>query len=99
MAPDEQQRIQQQMKSWAQLTPQQRAVAREQYKSLRQLPPEKKDEVRQRWEEYQNLPPDQKRELAARAQQSPGGRTLAPPMTPPPGVTPSGAPADSKRTR
>ena len=46
MSPDDQQRVQQQMRPWAELTPQQRAAAREQYKSLRQLPPGKKDEVK-----------------------------------------------------
>ena len=51
MHPDEQQRLQQQMQSWAQLTPEQRKVAREQYKSLKALPPDKKEEVRQKWEE------------------------------------------------
>ena len=91
MGVEEQQRIQQQMKSWAELTPAQRQAAREQYKNLRQLPPEKKDEVRQKWQEYQNLPPDQKRELASRAPppaaQGQAGRTMSPPMTPPPGVS------------
>ena len=76
------------MKSWAELTPQQRQTAREQYKSLRQLPPEKKDEVRQRWQEYQSLPPEQKRELATRpapsAATAGATRSPAPPMTGPP---------------
>jgi hypothetical protein len=85
MGSSEQQRIQQQMKSWAELSPQQRAAARERYKSLRQLPPDKKDEVRQRWQEYQNLPPDQKRELAARPPSTAAGaRVPAPPMSAPP---------------
>ena len=77
--------IQQQMQSWAELTPQQRQAAREQYKSLRQLPPDKKDEVRQRWQEYQNLPPDQKRELQSQRRRRRGGRIPAPAMTPPDG--------------
>ena len=100
MSVDEQQRIQQQMKSWAELTPQQRQAAREQYKSLRQLPPEKKDEVRQKWQEYQNLPPEQKRELADRSVATPGtpgaNRSQAPGMSAPP---PSGSSMETKRTR
>ena len=101
MSPDEQQKIQQQMKSWSELTPQQRQAAREQYKSMRQLPPEKKDEVRQRWQEYQSLPPDQKRELAAKAQAG-TPRTMAPAMTPPQQATPPAGAQQSdptKRTR
>jgi hypothetical protein len=42
MTSEQQQRVQQQMGAWAQLTPAERAIAREQYKSLRSLPPEKK---------------------------------------------------------
>ena len=112
MGPEEQQRIQQQMKSWAALTPQQRQAAREQYKSLKQLPPEKKAEARQKWEEYQQLPPEQKRELAARQPPAPAGargampqsngRTPAPPMTPPAQSLPAPPPpsaGDPTRTR
>ncbi len=66
MTPEQQQRLQHQMQSWAALTPDQRRVAREQYKSIKSLPPEKKQEMREKWREYQNLPPETKRELAAR---------------------------------
>jgi Protein of unknown function (DUF3106) len=76
MAPDEQERVRQQMTAWAQLSPAERQAARERYKSLKTLPPEKKQEVRQKWEQYQSLPPETKRELAAK---------------PTPGATPSGA--------
>ena len=94
MHPDEQQRLQQQMQSWAQLTPEQRKVAREQYKSLKALPPDKKEEVRQKWEEYQNLPPERKREREARPTKN--GRPMAPmraPPPPPPSPPPRSSPA------
>ena len=65
MKPDEQARIQEQMRPWAHLTPDERRKAREQYKSIAKLPPEQKSDVKQKWEEYQSLPPEQKRELAA----------------------------------
>jgi hypothetical protein len=58
-----QQRLQQQMRPWAELTPDQRRAAREQYRSLRELPP---DQVRQRWEQYRSLPPEARREYARR---------------------------------
>ena len=66
MAPDEQERVRQQMTAWAQLSPAERQAAREQYKTLKTLPPEKKQEVRQKWEQYQSLPPEKKRELATK---------------------------------
>ncbi len=66
MRPDEQQRVRQQMATWAQLSPEQRQAARERYKTMKTLPPEKKQEVRQKWEQYQTLPPETKRELAAK---------------------------------
>ena len=68
-------RVRDQMRSWAQLTPEQRPVAREQYKSLKTLPPEKKEEVRQRWEEYQSLPPEKRR--AGARQPPPAGNDAA----------------------
>ncbi len=105
MTPTEQQRVQQQMRTWAELTPQERAAARERYKSLKALPPEKKQEVQQKWEEYQSLPPETRRELAAKptpARPTPGttttgarrGVTPAPPQAPPapPAPTPNPAP-------
>ena len=99
MAPDEQDRVRQQMTAWAQLSPEERRAARERYKTLKTLPPEKKQEVRQKWEQYQSLPPEKKRELAAKP--APGsppplvrGPTRPPPPPPPPPV-PGAAPAPS----
>jgi Protein of unknown function (DUF3106) len=65
MPPAEQQRVQQQMRAWAQLTPAQRQAARERYKTLKQMPPEQRQAVRDKWQEYQQLPPEQRRALAA----------------------------------
>jgi hypothetical protein len=53
MKPDEQLRIQTQMKDWAKLTPEQRAVARENYKKLAKQPPEKREVIKQKWHEAQ----------------------------------------------
>jgi hypothetical protein len=101
LAPDEQQRVQQQMTAWAQLSPEQRRAAREQYKTLKTLPPDKKQEVRQKWEQYQNLPPETKRELASKPPPGAtpsgarGARSNPPPPPPPPPPRPSGAPPSS----
>ena len=62
--PAERERIQQQMRTWTQLTPAERQAARERYKSLKQLPPEKRAEVREKWQQYQELPPEKREELA-----------------------------------
>ena len=78
MPPAQQQRVQQQMGTWANLTPEQRRVAREQYKSLKQLPPEKRQEVREKWQEYQQLPPEKRRELARRRKPRPATAPTAP---------------------
>ena len=66
MKPEQQQRLQTQMKDWAKLTPEQRAVARENYKKLVKQPPEKREAVKQKWQEHQ-----QKRAPASSAQPAP----------------------------
>jgi TRAP-type C4-dicarboxylate transport system substrate-binding protein len=83
LAPAEQQRLQQQMHTWASLTPAQRQAAREQYKSYKQLPPEQRQHVQEKWQEYQQLPPDKRRELASRtpAPSAPAGRPAPPTKT------------------
>ena len=53
MKPEEQQRLQTQMKDWAKLTPEQRRIARENYKKLAKQPPEKREVVKQKWQEDQ----------------------------------------------
>ena len=88
--------MQQQMRPWAQLSPQERAAARQQYKDLRGLPPEKQDEVRQRWQQYQTLPPEKKEELARQAPppkpvpQPSGTRGATPQSAAPAGPRPAG---------
>jgi hypothetical protein len=52
MRPDEQLRLQTQMKDWVELTPEQRRIARENYKKLAKQPPEKRQVVKQKWLEY-----------------------------------------------
>lgn len=49
MTPDQQQRLQRQMKDWVRLTPEQRRIARENYKKLAKQPPEKRAVVKQKW--------------------------------------------------
>ena len=64
MKPDEQARIQERMRAWAALTPDQRRVARESYARTKKL---NTDQKSAQWEQYQQLPEEQKKKLAAEA--------------------------------
>ena len=57
MKPEEQRRMQDRMREWANLTPEQRAKVRDSYKEFSQLPSEQKQTVKQKWEAYSSLPP------------------------------------------
>jgi hypothetical protein len=64
MKPDEQQRVQERMREWIKLTPEQRRIARESYFRAKKLDPDQKSA---QWEQYQQLPEEQKKKLAADA--------------------------------
>lgn len=63
MKPDEQRRVQDRMREWANLAPEQRAKIRDSYKEFNQLPTEQKQVVKQKWEAYSNLPPEEKQRV------------------------------------
>ena len=50
MTPIQQERFQDRLKEWAELTPAQRHVARDKYKNLSTLPPAKQHELREKWQ-------------------------------------------------
>lgn len=64
MSPAEQQRVQERMRDWVKLTPEQRRIARESYARAKKLNPDQKSA---QWRQYQQLPEDQKKKLAADA--------------------------------
>lgn len=64
MNPDEQQRLQERMRDWVKLTPEQRRIARENYARAKKL---NRDQKSAHWEEYKQLPDEQKKKLAADA--------------------------------
>lgn len=64
MKPGEQQRMQERMRDWVTLTPEQRRIARESYARAKRLNSEQKSA---QWEQYQQLPEEQKKKLAADA--------------------------------
>ena len=53
MKPEQQQRLQAQMKHWVGLTPEQRRAAREKYKTIKKLPPAQREQVKAQWQQYQ----------------------------------------------
>ncbi|MBC7499638.1 MAG: DUF3106 domain-containing protein [Herminiimonas sp.] len=65
--PDEQGRIQERMREWAKLTPEQRRVARDSYSRTKKLNPDQKSE---QWQQYQQLSDEQKQKLAIDAAKS-----------------------------
>ena len=104
MKPEQQQRLQTQMKDWAKLTPDQRAVARENYKKLAKQPPEKREAVKQKWQEHQQrkqaIPTGAPPAPAAAGAPVPPAASSAPPATPAPGAdkaAPPAAPASPTR--
>jgi len=76
MKPDEQRRMQDRMREWANLTPEQRTKVRDTYKDFNQLPPEQKRVVKQKWEAYANLPADEKQRIRESGKSA---KLLAPP--------------------
>lgn len=81
MKPEEQRRMQDRMREWANLTPEQRAKVRDSYKEFSQLPSEQKQTVKQKWEAYSSLPPEEQQRLR---QEGKSSRLLAPqPVTEP----------------
>ncbi|WP_293776852.1 DUF3106 domain-containing protein [uncultured Oxalicibacterium sp.] len=63
MTPSDQARMQERMRDWVELSPEQRRLARENYKRVQKL----KVEKARQWEEYQQLSEEKKKELAATA--------------------------------
>jgi hypothetical protein len=53
MTADEQVRLQQRVKEWVSLTPEQRRAARDKYREFEQLPPEDRQAVREKWDKFQ----------------------------------------------
>lgn len=76
MSPDEQQRVQERMRDWVRLTPEQRRMARENYVRAKKLNPKQKSA---QWEQYQQLPEEEKKKLAAEAASRNRIATLPPP--------------------
>lgn len=62
MTPDEQRRVQDRMRDWVALTPDQRNLARENYARSKKIEASQKSA---QWERYQQLPEEQKKKLAA----------------------------------
>jgi hypothetical protein len=86
MKPDEQQRVQERMRDWLKLTPEERRVVRQNYTMSKKID---KSQKASQWEQYQQLPEEEKRKLAAEAAIKKQQITNLPPKTQPQAVTPS----------
>jgi len=64
MSPEKQLRLQENIRDWAKLTPEQHRIARESYARAKKLDA---DQKAAQWQQYQQLPEEQKRKLAADA--------------------------------
>ncbi|MDE2429518.1 MAG: DUF3106 domain-containing protein [Burkholderiales bacterium] len=62
MKPDEQMRLQERMRDWVKLTPEQRMAARENFTKANRVKAEKKSA---QWQQYQQLSEEEKKRLAA----------------------------------
>jgi len=84
MKPEEQNRMQERMRAWVALTPEQRRVAREVYSRSRKL---NTDQKSAQWQQYQQLSDEQKKKLMGETGKS-KVRTLAPPNVKPAVIPP-----------
>lgn len=66
MKPDEQARVQERMRDWVRLTPDQRRMVRENFARSQKVAPAPGQKSAQ-WEQYQQLPEEQKKQLADKA--------------------------------
>jgi len=66
MKPDEQMRVQERMRDWVRLTPDQRRMVRENFARSQKVAPSPGQKSVQ-WEQYQQLPEEQKKQLADKA--------------------------------
>ncbi|UOD30391.1 DUF3106 domain-containing protein [Massilia violaceinigra] len=78
MKPDEQVRMQERMRAWTRLTPDERRVARENYTLSKKID---KSQKSAEWEKYQQLPEEQKKKLALDAAAVKKQVTNLPPAT------------------
>ena len=85
MSTEEKERIQDRMRAWVALTPDQRRVARESYARTKKL---NTDQKSAQWEQYQQLPEEQKEKLAAEAARKNKVATLPPTQSKPKTVPP-----------
>jgi hypothetical protein len=68
---EEQTRIQERMRAWATLTPEQRKAAREKYKNLQKASPEQREALMKKWLKYDALPDEEKKRFSETAARKP----------------------------
>ena len=84
MSAGEQQRMQDRMRAWANLTVEQRKTARAMFQNVQKATPEQREALKQMWAEYEALPDEEKQRLkdeAAKKAAAPRLSTERPPAT------------------
>jgi len=76
MKPEEQSRMQERMREWAMLTPEQRRIARDSYERIKAMPPEQRADMLRK---YRELPPEKREALASQSQT---GKAIVMPKAP-----------------
>ena len=76
LQPIQKERFDSRLRTWAEMTPEQRRAARETYQGLRKLPPAQQHELRERWLQ----------------RHQPGEESSEPSFAPPPDAAPQGGP-------
>ena len=84
MSSREQARLQERMREWVSLTPEQRSAARSRFREFERLSPERKAAVRRKWEQYQRKRAEEARaaKKAPDASQSEEPATASGPVAP-----------------
>lgn len=71
MTSAEQVSLQRNMRTWANLEPEERKLVREKFKTLKKVEPEQRQIVKQQWKEYQALSHEDRERLREKARQRP----------------------------
>lgn len=93
MPEQERLRVQQRMRDWAKLTPDQRRQARRQYRNLQNIAPDQREALKQRWQEYESLPEAERQRLKESAAKPPPRKPGSGPTAARPAVPPAAGPA------
>jgi len=95
MTPEQQQRVQGQMKTWANMSPEERNVVRQKFKQLNKASPEQRATIRKEWEQYDELSEADKQQFKQHAAKKKAQKRLSSHAAPRPLTQPTQSPVKS----